>query len=183
MESVPVTPYSLPARWLHWLTAIAVLLVIPFGFIMMRLPSGPAQDQLFDLHRSIGFLILCLAVLRVFVRIVKGAPPTPPGLPAWQRVVSHAVHYLLYVLIFAMPLLGWATSSAFGARVSVFGLFTLPDLVAENRPLSDTLGEIHAYLGWTMAVLVAIHIGAALMHGVIQRDGVLSRMIPALSRR
>lgn len=183
MESARITPYSRPARWIHWITAALVLLVIPFGLIMMRLPSGPAQDQLFELHRSIGFTILCLAVLRVAVRIINGAPPSAAVLPAWQRLVSQAVHYLLYVLIFVMPLLGWATSSAFGASVSVFGLFTLPDLVSKNEALSDALGAAHTYLGYAMTALVLIHIGAAVFHGVIQRDGVLSRMIPALSRR
>ncbi|OZA81234.1 MAG: hypothetical protein B7X76_08250, partial [Azorhizobium sp. 39-67-5] len=119
-------------------------MVIPFGFIMMRVPAGEVQNQLFDLHRSIGFLILCLSVIRVFVRVVKGAPP-PASLPRWQVRLSSGVHHLLYVLIVVMPLLGWATSSAFGASVRVFGLFTLPDLVAKNEPLSDLLGEMHRH--------------------------------------
>lgn len=182
MPNSEMVYYSAPARWLHWVTALCVLLVIPFGFVMMRLPSGPGQDQLFDLHRSIGFTILCLAVLRVVVRILKGAPPHAPGLAAWQRILSTAVHHLLYVLIFVMPLLGWGASSAFGAKVSVFGLFTLPDLVAKNEALSDTLGKTHVVLGFVMTALVLLHIGGALMHAV-KGDGVISRMIPALGRR
>ncbi|MEW6121826.1 MAG: cytochrome b [Pseudomonadota bacterium] len=174
--------YSAPARWIHWITALCVLLVIPFGFVMMRLPSGPWQDQLFDLHRSIGFTILCLAVLRVAVRLLIPPPPPAPGLAAWQRILSGAVHHLLYVLIFLMPLLGWGASSAFGAKVSVFGLFTLPDLVAKNEGLSDLLGETHAVLGFVMTGLVLLHIGGALMHA-LKGDGILSRMIPALARR
>lgn len=175
--------YALPARWLHWLTALAVLLVIPAGIAMMNLPQGPAQDRLFDFHRSVGILILVLAVLRVATRIALGAPPPHPGLPRWQHVAASATHHLLYVLIVLMPLLGWATSSAFGASVSVFGLFTLPDLVAKNEPLSDILGQIHQVLGFAMAALVGVHILAALYHGIVKQDGVLSRMLPALSRR
>ncbi|WP_127092006.1 cytochrome b [Aquabacter cavernae] len=174
--------YSVPARWIHWITALCVLLVIPFGFVMMRLPSGPGQDQLFDLHRSIGFTILCLAVLRVAVRVAYGAPPPAPGLAPWQRILSTAVHHLLYVLIFLMPLLGWGASSAFGAKVSVFGLFTLPDLVAKNEHLSDLLGQAHGLLGFVMTGLVLLHIGGALMHA-LKGDGVLSRMLPASFRR
>ncbi len=176
------TSYPAPVRWIHWVSALCVLLVIPFGFIMMRLPSGPGQDQLFDLHRSIGFLILCLAVVRVATRILLGAPPPVPGMPRWQHVVSNAVHHSLYVLIFLMPLLGWGASSAFGAKVSVFGLFTLPDLVAKDEALSHTLGDAHSVLGYVMTALVLMHIGAALMHAV-KGDGVISRMIPALGRR
>ena len=178
-----IVPYALPARWLHWLTAAAVLFVIPAGIAMMNLPQGPAQDRLFDLHRSVGILILVLAVLRVAVRVALGAPPPAPGLPRWQQVVANATHHLLYVLIVVMPLLGWATSSAFGAQVSVFGLFTLPALLAKNEPLSDLLGTIHQVLGFAMAALVGLHIAAGLFHGIVKRDGVLSRMIPALSRR
>ncbi|OYW57955.1 MAG: hypothetical protein B7Z30_10165 [Rhizobiales bacterium 12-68-15] len=83
--------YSFPARLLHWLSALCILMVIPFGFIMMRVPAGEVQNQLFDLHRSIGFLILCLSVIRVFVRVVKGAPP-PASLPRWQVRLSSGVH-------------------------------------------------------------------------------------------
>lgn len=173
--------YSFPARLLHWLSALCILMVIPFGFIMMRVPAGEVQNQLFDLHRSIGFLILCLSVIRVFVRVVKGAPP-PASLPRWQVRLSSGVHHLLYVLIFAMPLLGWGASSAFGAKVSVFGLFTLPDLVPKDETLSNLFGTTHAVLGFVMTGLVLLHIGGAVMHG-LKRDGVLSRMLPPVLRR
>ncbi|TCT07525.1 cytochrome b [Aquabacter spiritensis] len=182
MDNGTITPYARPARWIHWINAALVLLVIPFGFVMVRLPAGAAQNQVFDLHRSIGFAILCLAVVRVAVRIAYGAPPPAPGLPHWQRVASQATHHLLYVLIFLMPLLGWGASSAFGAQVSVFGLFTLPDLVPKDEALSRFFGGAHVYLGFFMTALVALHIGAALMHGIVRRDGVLSRMLPGLSR-
>ncbi|MGU3492466.1 cytochrome b [Xanthobacteraceae bacterium A53D] len=174
--------YSRPARWIHWLTAVAVLIVIPAGIAMMNLPSGPAQDRMFDLHRSLGILILTLAVLRVAVRVAFGAPPRPPGIPDWQWRGASIVHHLLYVLIFVMPLLGWACSSAFGAKVSVFGLFTLPDLVPKNQDMSNLYGGIHAWLGFGMAALVVLHIGAGLYHGFVRRDGVLSRMLPGSGR-
>lgn len=178
----PAATYVRPARWIHWVTAIAVLLVIPAGITMMNLPSGRAQDQVFDLHRSLGILILGLAVLRVVVRILCGAPPAPVGMPRWQWLAANVVHYLLYALIFVMPLLGWAASSAFGAKVRVFGLFTLPDLVAKNEAMSDIYGQTHAVLGFVMAGLVALHILAGLYHGFIRRDGVLSRMWPGSGR-
>lgn len=172
--------YSLPARLLHWVSALCILLVIPLGFIMMNLSGGRLQDQLFDLHRSFGFLILCLAVLRVFTRVVLGAPPPPPDIPQWQVRASHAVHHILYVLIFVMPLLGWGASSAFGAKVSVFGLFTLPDLVPKNETLSNLFGTAHSWLGFVMTAIVLLHIGAAILHA-IKGDSVLFRMLPRRS--
>ncbi|GGF46612.1 hypothetical protein GCM10007301_02650 [Azorhizobium oxalatiphilum] len=159
-----------------------MLLVIPAGIAMMNLPSGRAQDQLFDLHRSLGILILTLAVLRVVARILFRVPPAPAGVPRWQWLAANVVHYLLYALIFVMPLLGWACSSAFGAKVRVFGLFTLPDLVAKNEAMSDFYGQIHAVLGFVMAGLVVLHILAGLYHGFVRRDGVLSRMLPSSGR-
>lgn len=180
--TTPIVPYARPARWIHWLTALAVLFVIPAGIAMMNLPSGPAQDRLFDLHRSVGILILTLSVLRVAVRVALGTPPRPEGIPDWQWRAANSVHHLLYALIFIMPLLGWAASSAFGAQVSVFGLFTLPNLVPKNEAMSDLYGNIHAYLGFFMTILVLAHIAGGLYHGIIRRDGVLSRMLPGLSR-
>lgn len=174
--------YSLPARLLHWVSALCVLAVIPLGFVMMNLASGPLQDQLFDLHRSFGFLILCLSVLRVFTRVVKGAPPPPADIPRWQVKLSTGVHHLLYVLIFVMPLLGWGASSAFGAKVSVFGLFTLPDIAPKNDALSNALGTAHSLLGFLMTALVLLHMGGALLHAV-KGDSVLPRMLPSWTKR
>lgn len=179
---MPIETYARPARWIHWLTALAVLFVIPAGFIMMNMPPGPGQDRLFDLHRSVGTLILALAVLRVAVRIAFGAPPRPPGLPDWQWRIANFTHHLLYALIFVMPLLGWAASSAFGASVSVFGLFTLPNLVPKNEAMSEVYGGAHETLAFLMCALLAAHIGAALYHGFVKRDGVLGRMAPWLER-
>ncbi|MEP9354087.1 cytochrome b [Xanthobacter sp. KR7-65] len=162
--------------------AILVILVIPAGFTMMNIDSGPTQDRLFDLHRSIGFTILCLAVVRVVVRILNPPPPPPEGMPKLMWTVAQIVHYALYVLIFVMPVLGWLASNAFGSAVSVFGLFTLPTIVGKDDALADLFGEWHARLGFVMTALVLMHIGAGLFHGVLRRDGVLSRMWPGLSR-
>lgn len=174
--------YAPPARRIHWIMAVLVILVIPLGFAMMNMDSGPTQDRLFDLHRSIGFTILCLAVIRVLIRILNPPPAPPEGMPKALWIVANTVHYALYVLIFVMPVLGWLASNAFGSAVSIFGLFTLPNIVAKNDALADLFGDWHARLGFVMTALVIMHAGAGLWHGVILRDGVLSRMWPGLSR-
>lgn len=170
--------YSAPAKWLHWLMAGAILFTIPVGIVMVNLPQGPLQDRLFNLHRSFGFLILVLAVLRLAVRITKGWPPSHPTLAPWQRTLSRFVHNALYVFIFAQPLIGWAGTSAFGAAIVVFGLFELPPILPQNEAVSKVLLGIHGYLGLTMAAFLVLHIGAALMHAIVFRDGVMSRMLP-----
>lgn len=174
--------YALPARTLHWAVALLVLAVIPAGFIMMNLPSGPAQNQVFDLHRSIGILIFALAVIRVGVRLAYQPPGRPPHMPRLQWAAAEAVHYALYALILVMPILGWLASNTFGSTVRVFGLFDLPNLMAKDEALSEKIGGLHAWLGLLMTALLAGHIGAALWHGIVRRDGVVSRMLPFLSR-
>lgn len=182
--STPDQPaaYAPPARRIHWIMAALVIAVIPAGFAMMNVPSGPTQDRLFDLHRSIGFTILCLAVVRVVIRILHPPPGRPASMPVVLWVAAEAVHYALYVLLLVMPVLGWLASNAFGASVSVFGLFTLPNLVAKDDALADLFGSWHQRLGYLITALVLLHIGAGLWHGIIKRDGVLSRMLPHLSR-
>jgi cytochrome b561 len=171
--------YSPLAKWLHWIMAAFVLSIVPIGLTMTRLPSGKLQDNLFVVHESFGATVLALACLRLAVRLIRGAPAPYPGLPRWQRLAADVSHRTLYVLVIVLPLLGWAGTSAYRAPISVYGLFELPPIVAANRPLSDVLFGIHMAGAYLLAAIVAVHIGAALMHGFVRHDGVLARMLPA----
>ncbi len=179
IAATTTTEYGSAAKWLHWTMAAAILLNVPMGVAMVNVASGPLQDRLYNLHRSIGVLVLALAVVRLAVRL-RGAPPPHPTLAEWQRRASGASHHTLYVLIFLMPLLGWAGTSAYGAPIIVFGLFELPPILAQNEATSKVLLALHRYVGIFMVIVVAVHVGGALMHGIILRDGVMSRMLPRL---
>jgi cytochrome b561 len=150
--------------------------MIPVGLVLNSLPQGRIQDAFYAAHKSTGFVILLLMIGRLAYRLVNPPPPAEPTLARWQIGASHAVHWSLYAILLVMPILGWAGSNAFGAPVSVYGLFTLPDLVSKDEPLSKTLLGIHATLGIIAAVLVLIHIGAALHHRFVKKDAVLARM-------
>ena len=100
-----------------------------------------------------------------------------PGMPAWQRKAALYLHRLLYVLLFAMPLLGWAGTSAFPAKIMVFGLFELPPLVEPDRALSELLLGIHWRLAFVLCALIVGHVGAALYHHFVRKDRILMRMI------
>lgn len=171
--------YSPLSKWLHWVMAGFVLCIVPIGLTMTRLPSGKIQDNLFFIHESFGATILALACIRVAVRLIRGAPPPYPGLPPWQRVVAEATHRSLYILLVVVPVLGWAATSAYRAPISVYGLFELPPILAVNKPLAETLFSIHMAGAYLLTALALMHIGAALMHGFVLRDGVLGRMLPA----
>ena len=125
---------------------------------------------------------LLLAVLRVTWRSFHRPPPLPAIMPLWEKYAAQAVHHLLYALIFAVPLSGWLMSSAKGFQTVWFGVLPLPDLVAKNKELGDSLKEVHEALNFLLLGLVLAHIGAALKHQFIERDEILARMIPFLKR-
>ncbi len=170
--------YAAAAKWLHWLTALCIFIIIPVGIIMHEMKPGPLQNQLYDLHRSLGFVVLLLALMRIAVRLGQGAPPPYVGLTTFERIASTATHHLLYLLLFTMPIIGWLMTSAFGADINVFGLFKLPHLIGKDMALFKILQAMHKAGGIIMAVLVLLHIGGALMHTFVKRDIVLWRMLP-----
>jgi cytochrome b561 len=169
--------YTGVAIALHWTTAVLVLFMIAAGLTMLRLPQGDAQNLLFNLHRSVGVLLFPLVLIRLIYRWRNPPPPLPDDMAPFQKLAAHANHYALYALLLLNPLLGWWATSAFGATVNVFWLFDLPPIVAENKPLSETLLAIHATVGITITVLVCMHIGAALYHHFIRHDRILLRML------
>ncbi len=173
------------ARWgsvaqlLHW--AIVVLIVTQFvlAYTSQSLPLGMAKLAMLARHKSWGITILALAIIRLVWRLVnRQSPPLPNTLKLWERLAAHVTHYGLYILLFAMPITGWAMSSARQFPVSWFSLVQLPDFVAPNRPLYDVLHSVHMWLSWTLIAIAVLHIGAALKHHFVLRDDVLRRMLP-----
>ena len=171
------TRYTLPAIALHWLLALMILGAFGFGLYMTGLPFSPARLKLYNWHKWAGVTILALTVLRLLWRL-SHRPPAPPAMPAWQQQAYKATHGLMYALFFAVPLVGWAYSSAAGFPIVWFGLLPLPDFVPVDKALAEAIKPWHERLAWTLIALVALHVGAALKHHFIDRDGLLSRMRP-----
>ena len=169
--------YTVTARILHWVTASLVLFNLPLGLVIANNWGGPLQDQLYDLHRSIGALIIPVILARVLYRFGHPPPPLPGDIPAIQQLAANATHWALYALLIVQPFLGWIGTSAYPAQIVVFGLFELPPLWHEDRAFSDQVLFVHSLVGLTIAVLLAAHIGAALHHHFVRRDGILTRMI------
>ena len=174
------TRYSLPAIALHWLLALGLIGLLAFGWYMTGLPFSPARLKYYNWHKWAGVTILLLSALRLFWRLSHVPPALPKpmaeAMPRWQHVAHHGVHHLLYALFFAVPLLGWAYSSAAGFPIVWFGLWQLPDLVAPNPDLAEALKPWHAVAAYTLAALIVLHIAAALKHQFVDRDGLLRRM-------
>ena len=176
MLASPV-PYSLPARLLHWIAAITIVTTFFIGLAMLRAAPGPTQNRLFGLHESLGATVLALTALRLLWRAWRRPPPLPLATPGWIKASAPSSHAVLYALMLMQPVVGWLGASAFGAVVNVFGLFDLPILLHQDKSLAALLFLIHKYGAFTLAGLVTIHVGAALFHLLVRRDGVFQRMI------
>lgn len=174
--------YSATAIALHWLLAMALIGIFAFGLYMTDLPFSPARLKYFNWHKWAGMTILLLSVLRLVWRITHRPPELPEAvtrtMPGWQRMAHHGTHHLVYVLFFAIPLVGWMYSSAAGFPIVLFGQWPLPDLVSKSPDLAEALKPWHGYLAYALAALVLMHIAAVIKHQLIDRDGLLSRMIP-----
>ncbi len=171
--------YSGLAKLLHW-TVVALLLVqFVLAWVMPEIKRDTKPDTLINLHLSFGVLILAVAVIRLGWRATHAEPPPQDGVPPWQLQSARIVHWLLYGLLFVVPILGWINASWRGFPVIMFGLFELPKLVATRAPGLRWTGDVHGLLAnYLMLALVGLHVAAGLYHYFIRRDGVLQRMLP-----
>ena len=180
--TVPVKSarYGFVAMTFHWVLALAIIGSFSVGWYMADLPFSLTRLKLFNWHKWAGVTILALSALRLLWRLFN-KPPADVPMPAWQAKAAHVTHGLLYAAFFAVPLSGWAYSSAAGFSIVWFGLLPLPDLVGPDKALAETLKQAHHLLAWGLCALVLAHIGAALKHQFIERDGLIQRMLPGRS--
>ena len=164
---------------LHWAIALLVVVMAIIGLTLDELPRSPEWFWVYDLHKSIGLLVLVLVVVRLGWRLYAGAPPPVPGLPRVQRIAAGATHGLLYALVLAMPLSGWLYDSASGLRpLEWFGQFAVPKLVGPDEDLAGDLHDLHEGLFTVLVVVVLAHVAAALWHHLFRGDATLARMLP-----
>ncbi len=166
--------FNAPARLLHWTMSVMIIAMLFIGVAMMA--SLTERPWLIALHRPLGMAILLLAVVRLVNRLRHRPPPLPADLPRLQVLAARASHWLLYALMFAMPLLGWATASASGFPVKMFGAVSLPAIVPHDPVLYGYLRSAHGALGMLLFATVLLHLAAALFHAWVRRDDVFRSM-------
>ncbi|MDZ7747913.1 MAG: cytochrome b/b6 domain-containing protein [Halofilum sp. (in: g-proteobacteria)] len=184
--------YTLAQRLVHWLVAVLALLTLGIGLTLGWLGFEGARDAfglgatnaLYIAHKTIGVLLLVLMLARAALRLYCGKPAYAVALARPQRIASEIVHGLLYVLLLAMPVIGWMATAAGGFPINFFH-WVLPPLIGENEALSETLYTWHLGIGLAILALVSIHVAGALYHWLIRRDGVMQRMslLPRRSTR
>lgn len=179
----PRNRYSTVSLILHWL--IAALVVTQILLIWAHeATDGPMSREFVNLHKSVGLSILVLTLARLGWRVANPAIPLPDAMPRWQKLLARSNHVLFYVLLLAMPLVGWAASSAAGREILWFGLFEWPLLpMGGGRDMARDLMDLHETAAKLLIFLVVLHIAGALKHQFIDRDNVLHRMIPLIPRR
>ena len=168
--------FSLPARILHWLMAAMILAMLFVGVGMVASVSE-RHEWLLRIHKPLGIAILLLAVVRLAVRLRHPPPPLPADLPMLQKLAAHASHWLLYALMIAMPLVGWAMLSAGGYPVMLDASLRLPAILPASATAFAVLRHLHGWLALLLFLTFLAHLGAALYHGLIRRDGVLASMV------
>lgn len=170
------TDYGLVAKAFHWLLFLVFGFMIVAGNMLEAMPRGAEKFQAAGVHKSLGVLVLVLVLLRLAWRLVNVTPRDPAGTPAMQSLVAHAMHWVLYGLMLAQPLVGILMSQAAGYPVKFFGLFQLPTLLHKDPSLAGFFHGAHGVV-WILLVLVAVlHAAGALYHHFVLKDDVLRRM-------
>jgi cytochrome b561 len=173
------TEYGLVAQWAHWITALLIFAVVIIAWIMIQeARDNPSRPILFTIHKALGVTIFAIAAFRILWRAANPAPPLPARVAPWEAIFAKISHALLYILLLAMPITGFAFSQLAGRPVSFFYLFDLPVIIPENKDLSKLAETAHIWLQWGLYALVVLHILATVWHINVRRDGVLHRMLP-----
>lgn len=163
---------------LHWLVVALILTQATIGLTMVDMANNPTKIRVYALHKSIGLTVLALVALRVLWRLYAGAPAPVAGTPTWQHHIASLTHWLLYALLFAVPLSGWVLNSAAGFPLQWFGLFNLPALTGKDHALHEIAERLHEQLFWALIAVALLHAAAAFYHHLFQRDATLARMLP-----
>jgi cytochrome b561 len=170
------TRFSPLQRALHWIMAICILAMLFIGVGMVSTVK-PDYLKLVSIHKPLGIVILVLALIRLVVRLVRGAPPLPADMPVPMKLAAYLSHLAFYALMIALPLLGYGMLSAADYPVVVFGV-QLPSLLPHSNELHTVLWNAHRFLALCFFALIVVHLAAALFHALVRRDGVFRAMAP-----
>ena len=171
------TNYGIVAQAFHWLTALLILIMAITGLVMEDMVLGPSKIAWYGFHKALGFSLLVLVICRLIWRFCNKAPALPDHLPAREKLLASSVHFSLYLLMLAMPISGLLMSWASGFPVNIFGLFTLPNLIAANPDLQKFFKAFHEITIFILLALIALHIFGGLRHHLYYKDNVLKRML------
>ncbi len=170
--------YGIVAQALHWTIALLIFAMFGLGWYMQGLPLGMEAFKLFNLHKSLGLVVVALVLIRLAWRLVSPPPPLPAAMAPLEKTGALVVHLVLYGLMFLQPASGLVMSFASGLPTIIFGTWPLPSPIPASAALKDAFAAVHFWSSWAIAGVVALHVLAALRHHFLVRDDVLRRMLP-----
>lgn len=181
-NSAQPAKYNILARQFHWIIAAFLVVMFALGWTMSDLPLSKLKLDLYAWHKWLGIIVLALALLRLTWRLISKAPAPAitPSVPAHMNKAAKLGHLVLYLLLLAVPLVGWLRSSTAGYPVVLFEKIPLPDLLEKNEALSKQLSQMHELLATVLLVVIIGHIAAVILHHMRYNDPVLQRMKPAI---
>ncbi len=180
-----VTRYAPLQRIIHWLMAVIIFALLLGGMLIYFLGFqgvtdllGPSlRDALYEYHKTFGLIVLLLMILRLFVRLEVGKPSYDPPITPFERLASAGVQYMLYLCLFAMPILGWLATDAMNYPVEFFS-WDLPQFIAKDEAMGKALYEAHGWVGFGIIILLAMHIGGAVRHSMRGHGQIFRRIWP-----
>lgn len=177
--SISTNTYWSPTRHLHWLTAIAIVILFSLGWTMVPMEISKQKLDFYSWHKWLGLFVLLVICLRLGLRFVVRPPKHNDQLPAMIVKLATLGHWALYATLLLLPLTGWLRSSTAGIEIKIFEIFQIPNLMQKNEELSKYFETVHWALGWVLLVLLAGHIAAVFIHHTVFKDRILRRMPPA----
>jgi cytochrome b561 len=166
--------YHIIQRIIHWVMALLIISLLFIGFIMHDL-QNETRYLVYNLHKSLGILVLIFLVFRIVARIKLKVPAMSKKFKKWEVNISKFMHYFFYILMLLMPLSGWIMSNAKGYGVKLFGM-KMPFIVAKNKIIGDVAHEMHEVIAWILVFMIVIHVLAVIKHYVIDKENILTRM-------
>lgn len=167
--------YATPAVVLHWTLGLLIAGMLGLGWYMMSIEDDPGSDRYFNLHKSIGLLVLALVLVRLVWRLTHPPAALPGSVPTWEARLSLLTQRALYGCMLLMPVLGFVGALYSKAGVRFFGL-QLPAWVVPDHDIAERFFGLHGALGWVIVALVLLHVAGGLKHLLLDRDGVFQRM-------
>jgi len=172
--------YTKTAKLLHWLIVTIILGLFFLGFTMTDMELSPEKLQYFSWHKWAGVTVFLLTLARLTWRLFNPPPPLPEQMNQKLKVLAHLGHVALYFFCLVIPLSGWLMSAAKGVQTVWFGIWPIPDLLSRDKVLGNQLEELHETLNWIFIAFIGTHVLAALKHHFIDKDEILTRILPNL---
>ena len=175
----PIDSFNTVAILLHWLVAFLLMVQFLIGLDMVDIPKGPDSPRAFwfNTHKSIGIILGCVILFRLYWRLRSGVPESSAGSANWERITASLSHRLLYFCMVLMPVSG-LVGSLFSKYELVFLGIKIPKLFEHDLLIKEVATNIHQWTAYIFLVIICIHILAAVKHLVVDCDGVFERMMP-----